>query len=92
MQEAEIIISPPSNLIGKVDGDPVKVAVKVAASLKKKRTQLPQDAKAIMPDRRNPQRSRVAPHRAGDLQPTQHLRYRRSRIKRRILNKNENAK
>ena len=93
MQEAEIIMLPPSNLIENVDGNPVKVnmgvAVKVTASLKKKRTQLPQDAMPIMPDRRNPPRCRVAPHRAGDLQPTQHLRYRRSRIKRRILNRNE---
>lgn len=48
-----------------------------------------QVARPIVPERRNPSRNRVAPHRAGDLQPTQLLRSRRSRIKRRILNRNE---
>ena len=48
-----------------------------------------QEARPIIPERRNPSRNRVAPHRAGDLQPTQLLRYRRSRIKRHILNRNE---
>ena len=43
----------------------------------------------IVHDRRNPTRNRVAPHRAGDSQPTQYVKNRRRRLIRNNLIRNE---